>query len=367
MQVKYAYLGQQFAEVDEYFEDLRELVASGEFTLGPYVEKFERKFGDYIGVKHVISTNTGTDALILAFKASGVKPGDEVITVTNTFYATVGAIVAVGAKPVFVDCDDRFQIDANLIEAAITEKTTAIAPVHWAGCPPDIEHILQIANKHNLAVIEDACPAVGAKVNGKFAGTFGKVNAFSMHPLKPLNVWGDGGMITTDDDDVSEWLLKYRNHGMVDRNHITFWGVNCRLQPVQAIVGSRLLDTMEELVESRIRNARLLDKGLKSLEDFVVIPQRPESYREVFQLYQVCVQRREELISYLEERGIEPKVHYPIPLHLQEAAKELGHKLGDFPVSEKQADEILTLPAHQHVTPEQIEYTIKAIRSFYLS
>ena len=206
MDVKYAYLDQQFAEVDEYFEDLRELVVSGEYTLGPYIEKFEKKFGDYIGIKHVISTNTGTDALILAFKAAGVKPMDEVITVTNTFYATVGAIVAVGAKPVFVDCDDRFQIDANLIDGAITEKTVAIAPVHWAGCPPDIETIVQIANKHNLTVIEDACPAVGAKVNGRFAGTFGKVNTFSMHPLKLLNVWGDGGMIVTDDDSIAKWL-----------------------------------------------------------------------------------------------------------------------------------------------------------------
>ena len=367
MKVKYGYLDQQFLEVDEYFDDLRELVTSGEFTLGPYVEKFERKFADYIGAKHVISTNTGTGALILAFKGSGVKPGDEVITVTNTFYATVGAIVAVGAKPVFVDCDERFQMDANLIEEAITEKTTAIVPVHWAGCPPDMERIVQIARGYNLVVIEDACPAVGAKISEKFAGTFGEANAFSMHPLKPLNVWGDGGMITTENDDIAEWLLKYRNHGMVDRDHIEFWGINCRLQPVQAIVGSRLLNSIEKLVDLRIRNARLLDQGLRNLDEFITIPHRPEGYREVYQLYQVCVQRRKELIPYLEERGIESKIHYPIPLHLQEAAKELGYKLGDFPVSEKQADEILTIPAHQHITPEQIEYTVETIRSFYLS
>src|SRR3989338_6217900 len=166
-QVKYSYLDQQFAQVDEYFEDLRKLVASGEFTLGPYVENFEKKFARYIGVKHVISTNTGTDALILALKASGVKPGDEVITVANTFVATVGAIVASGAKPVFVDSDDRYQIDAKKIAGAITPRTRAVIPVHWAGCPCEIEAIVALANKHRLAVVEDACPAVGAKVNGK--------------------------------------------------------------------------------------------------------------------------------------------------------------------------------------------------------
>jgi dTDP-3-amino-2,3,6-trideoxy-4-keto-D-glucose/dTDP-3-amino-3,4,6-trideoxy-alpha-D-glucose/dTDP-2,6-dideoxy-D-kanosamine transaminase len=262
MRVKYNYLDEQFANVEDYFKDLRELVKSGEFTLGPYVEKFERTFAEYIGVKHVISTNTGTDALILALKAVGVKPGDEVITVANTFYATAGAIVAAGAKPVFVDTDDRYNIDVTRIEAAITPKTRAILPVHWAGCPCDIEAVLKIANARGIPVVEDACPTVGGKVNGRSVGTFGKVNGFSMHPLKPLNVWGDGGMISTNDDQAAAWLRTYRNHGMVDRDHISMWGVNARIQPVQAIVGTRLIGLMEPLVEARIRNAKLLDQGL---------------------------------------------------------------------------------------------------------
>src|SRR3989338_7948908 len=190
--VKYSYLDQQFAQADEYFEDLRKLVASGEFTLGAYVENFEKKFARYIGVKHVISTNTGTDALILALKAAGVKPGDEVITVANTFFATVGAIVASGARPVFVDSAERYQIDAKKISKAVTKRTRAVVPVHWGGCPSDIEAVLYLAGKKGLAVVEDACPSVGAKVRDKFVGTFGRVNGFSMHPLKPLNVWGDG-------------------------------------------------------------------------------------------------------------------------------------------------------------------------------
>jgi len=365
MQVKYSYLDQQFAEVDAHFQDLRELVASGEFTLGPFVEAFEKKFAAYIGVKHAIGTNTGTGALILSLKAVGVQPGSEVITVANTFIATVGAIIAAGARPVFVDCDERYQIDVSKIEAAITPKTAAILPVHWAGCPPEMDKILEIANRHGIPVVEDACPAVGAKINGRFAGTFGKVNAFSMHPLKPLNVWGDGGIIVTNDDKAAEFLRLYRNHGLLDRDHIEIWGVNERLQPFQAVVGSRVLDTIEGLVMARIRNAQQFDEGLKGLESWIRPPYRPLGYREVYQLYLVTAKRRDELVKYLVERGVEAKVHYPIPIHLQNAARDLGYKRGDFPICERQAEEIVTLPAHQHITQEQIDYTLSCIREFY--
>ncbi len=365
MQVKYNYLDQQFASVEAYLQDLRKLVASGEFTLGPFVEAFEEKFAAYIGVKHAIGTNTGTGALILSLKAVGVKPGSEVITVANTFIATVGAIVATGARPVFVDCDERYQIDVTKIESAITSETAAILPVHWAGCPPEMDKILEIASRHGIPVVEDACPAVGAKINGRFAGTFGKVNAFSMHPLKPLNVWGDGGIIVTDDDKAAEFLRLYRNHGLLDRDHVEIWGVNDRLQPFQAVIGSRVLDTVEDLVEARIRNARLLDDGLKGLEHFIRPPYRPVGFREVYQLYLVTATRRDELVKFLVSRGVEAKIHYPIPIHLQNAARNLGYKCGDFPVCERQAQEIITLPAHQHVTQEQINYTLMMIREFY--
>jgi dTDP-4-amino-4,6-dideoxygalactose transaminase len=365
MVVKYGYLDQQFAEVDEYFDDLRRLVASGEFTLGPFVEEFEGKFAKYIGVKHAIGTNSGTDALILALKAVGIRPGDEVITVPNTFVATVGAIVAAGATPVFVDCDERYQIDVGQIEAAISPRTRVIMPVHWAGCPAGIEAVMEVANAHSLAVVEDACPAVGAQVNGRSVGTFGRVNAFSMHPLKPLNVWGDGGVVVTDDDGAAEFLRLYRNHGLIDRDHVQFWGVNTRLQAVQAVVASRLLDGIEGVVAARIRNARYLDRGLRELDGFVRIPRRPSGYREAYQLYMVSVDRRHELINYLGAKGIECKVHYPIPLHLQPAASNLGYSRGSFPVCERQAQEIITIPAHQYVSTDQIDYTINAIHSFY--
>lgn len=365
MKVPYNYLPSQFEDFDSYIPDLRELVASGEFTLGPFVEKFEKKFAEFVGVKHAIGTNTGTGALTIALKSVGAGPGTEVITVANTFIATVGAIVDTGALPVFVDCDERYQIDVTKIERAITPNTVAILPVHWAGCPPDLETIMSIAEKNNLAVVEDACPAVGAKINDKFAGSFGTVNAFSMHPLKPLNVWGDGGIVVTNSDEKADWLRLYRNHGLEDRDHVTFWGINERLQPFQAVVGNRVLDTVDDLVNKRITNARLYDEKLKKLSPKVRCPYRPVGYKEVYQLYLVCVDDRTELINYLESKGVEPKVHYPVPIHLQKAAKHLGYDVGSFPECEKQAKEILTLPAHQYISEEQIDYVVNCMTEFY--
>ena len=362
MRVPYNYLPQQFADVESIIEDWRQLIPTSEFTLGPVVEAFERKFASYVGASHCISTNTGTDALVLSLRALGIGPGDEVITVANTFYATVGAIVAVGARPVFVDCDDRMQMDSDLVERAITSQTKAILPVHWAGCSPDIKRIVVLADQQGIPVVEDACPAVGAFVEGRHAGTFGRIGAFSMHPLKPLNVMGDGGLVVTDDDDLAAWMRKYRNHGMVDRDHIDMWGVNMRLQPLQAIVASHVLDTVKELVAIRNRNARLLDAGLEGLAR---IPRRPAGNVEAYQLYLACFDRRDELLRHLIAHEIEAKVHYPLPLHLQRAAAGLGYSRGDFPCAERQADEVITLPAHQFITPEQIGFILEVIRNFY--
>jgi aminotransferase EvaB len=365
MRVPYNYLFDQFADAEPFVAEWRKLIASAEFTLGPFVEAFERKFADYVGVKHCISVNNGTDALILALRSLGVTQGDEVITVANTFYASVGAIASAGARPVFVDCDERFQIDVEKIEGAITRKTRAILPVHWGGCSPDIHRVMEIARKHSLAVVEDACPAVGAYVDGKHAGSFGTVNAFSMHPLKPLNVMGDGGMTVTDDDELAEWMRKYRNHGMIDRDHIEFWGVNMRLQPFQAIVGSRVLDTVKDLVAARNRNAAQLDAGLRKLAEFVRLPFRPKGNVEAYQLYMARFVRRDELLKYLIDREIEAKVHYPVPLHLQQAASGLDYKLGDFPNAERQGQELITLPNHQFVSTEQVQFMVDTITEFY--
>jgi dTDP-4-amino-4,6-dideoxygalactose transaminase len=191
------------------------------------------------------------------------------------------------------------------------------------------------------------------------------VNAFSLHPLKPLNVWGDGGMVVTDDDRAADFLRLYRNHGLRDRDHVDIWGVNHRLQPVQAVVASRLLDHIEEDIEARIRTARRLDEGLRDLSPVIRTPRRPAGYREVYQLYVVSASRRDELLASLIAQGIEAKVHYPVPIHLQEAAKALGYRRGDFPMCERYAEETLTLPAHQFITDAHIDYMLEAIHAFY--
>lgn len=367
MKVPYNYLPMQFSGkiLKNIFSDWKKLARTSEFTLGPFMEAFEKKFAAFIGAKHVIGTNTGTDALILALKALGIREGDEVISVPATFFASIGAIVAVGAKPVFVDCDERYQMDANLVEEAITSKTKAILPVHWAGASPEMPKIQKIARKHGLKILEDACMASGGNILGKHPGTFSHVAAWSMHPLKPLHVMGDGGMASTDDDRLAAWMKKYRNHGMTDRNHIEFWGVNMRLQPLQAIVASRVLDTVHQTVRQRNRIAQILDRELSALSPHVTLPPRLKGYYETFSLYMICAERRDELLRYLQKNGIEAKVHYPIPLHLQKAAKNLGYKKGDFPKAEYQANHLITLPCHQFLNENQIDFMVKIIRKFY--
>jgi len=366
MKVPYNYLDRQFgpAETESILDDLRALVRTGEFTIGPPVLEFERRLSAMIGVKHAIGTNTGTDALILALKALGIGPGDEVITQVNTFYATAGAIVAVGARPVFVDVDDQYAIDARLVEAAVTLRTKAVLPVHWAGLPPDMPAIMDLAHRRGLYVVEDACPATGAAYAGKAAGSFGDLAAFSMHPLKPLHVWGDGGALVTDDDRHARWLRLYRNHGMVNRDEIEMWGVNQRLQTLQAVVANRVLDRVGAWVDRRIEIAGRLDRGLADVRQ-VRVPPRPPERRNAFQLYIVRCERRDELLKYLATEDVEAKVHYPIPLHLQPAARELGYERGDFPVAEAQAQDIVTLPGHQYLTDTEVDYMIDRVRRFY--
>ena len=364
MKIPFNYLPYQFKNTNIFFSEWKKMIKSSKFTLGPYVDKFEKAFSKFIGVKHCIATNTGTDSLIIALKSLGLKKGDEVITVCNSFYATTGAIVACGAKPVFVDSDDRYQIDVNKIERAITKKTKIILPVHWLGTSPNMQKIMNIAKKYSLRVVEDACMGIGAKIRNKSPGSFGHVNAFSMHPQKSLNVMGDGGMVVTNNDKIASWLRKYRNHGMVDRDHISDWGVNMRLQPFQAIVASIELKRVNKIILKRNRNAKILDQSLSKIK-YVQIPERKKNYRETFALYVVRFKKRDKLKSYLIKNGIEVKIHYPIPLHLQKPSKKKGYKKGDFPTAEKQAKEMLTLPVHQYLNREQLNFMIKKIKDFY--
>ena len=364
MKVPFNYLNYQFNNKKKYFEEWSKLINSSEFTLGPFVKEFEKKFANYIGVKHCISTNNGTDALILSLKSLGIGSGDEVITVTNSFYATAGAISACGAKIVFVDSDERYQIDVNQIEKAITKKTRAILPVHWAGASPDMQKIVNIAKKYKLKIVEDACMGIGAKIKKKSPGVFGNVSAFSMHPLKSLNVMGDGGMIVTNDNKIASWIRKYRNHGMINRNKISMWGVNVRMQPLQAVIAKIELPKIRKIIKIRNKNAKFYDQELSKIK-FIKIPPRIKNYTETFSLYMANFKNRNKLKSYLIKKGIEVKIHYPTPLHLQKPGLNMGYKNGDFPLAEKQAKELLTLPVHQYLNLNQLKYIVKTINNFY--
>jgi len=383
MKVEYSYLQEQFkveegktkvkyvdlpkqANVEAILIDIRGLLLkTGQFTLGQPVNDFETKFAKLCNTKYAIGVNSGTDALFLTLKAINIGLGDEVITAPNSFIATAGAIANAGARPVFVDVNEEYNINPDLIEKVITPCTKAIMPVHLTGNPADMPKIMDIANRHNLYVIEDACQAVSASMDSQPVGSFGITGCFSFHPLKNLNVWGDGGIIVTNSKELRDKLVLLRNHGSKNRDEVEFFAYNSRLDTLQAIVANQLLDVLDAITDARVRNAQKYDDALSDMADYITVPPRKSNVKQVYHTYVVQAKERDKLGAYLAEKGVEAKVHYPIPIHLQQAAKDLGYKEGDFPVCEAQAKSIITLPVHQHLTDEQIIYVIDNIREFY--
>ena len=363
MAVRYSYLSQQFGNCPELWEELKAFVATGDFTLGKPLQEFEVNFAKLIGTQHAIGVNSGTDAIKIALKALGVKPGDEVITAANTFVATVGAINEIGAVPVFVDVDETFCMDVNLLEAAITSKTTAIVPVHFTGYMAKMDRVREVAEKYKLIVVEDACQGILAEWKGKKSGTWGHAAAFSLHPLKNLNVWSDGGMIVTDNSKLDAEIRLLRNHGLIDRDHVEILGFNSRLDTFQAIVGNWLLPSAVDISDLRISNAKKLDVGFSKISA-ITIPERPIDMRIVYHLYIVYAQNRDELLQYCQQKGIEAKVHYPVPIYKQKA---LGAKTNEltFPETDSQAKKIISFPCDQHLSNSQIDEMINAVQSFY--
>ena len=361
MKVPFSYLDRQFSEIDAFLGDLKEFVMTGDFTLGGPLEEFEKQFSGFCGAPYGIGVASGTDALILAMKMLGIGAGDEVITTPMTFIATVGAIVATGATPVFVDSEDGFMIDPNKIEQVITPKTKAILPVHYSGNMADMPRIRQIADAHNLFVVEDACQAIGGEIKGQQVGHWSDAAAFSFHPLKNLNVWSDGGMIITHSKELNDKLRLYRNHGLVGRDEVASFGINSRLDTVQAVIALRLMPDLEARIQRRIAIAQRYDEAFAQLSPAVRVPHRREGVQHAFHLYMVRVENRDEVLTQLQSVGIEAKVHYPIPLHLQPAAKSLGYQRGDFPVCEQDCDQIITLPAHPYLTDAEVEYVIERV------
>lgn len=364
MKVSYLELKRQFSD-PRLWEHVSETIQDCGFILGPEVEKFERAFADLCGTTYALGVNSGTDAIFLSLKALGVGQGDEVITAPNSFLATVGAIVATGATPVFVDVGSDYNINPDLIQRALTKKTRAILPIHLTGKPADMEAILTIAESEGVFVVEDACQAVLASVEGRRVGSFGTAGCFSLHPLKNLNVCGDGGVITTSNSDIYENLRLLRNHGLKNRDEIEFFAYNSRLDSIQASVANYFLQKLETITEARIRNAQLYDQTLSNLDGYVTIPSRKMNVKQVFHTYVIRVKDRNNLVKYLNENGIETKIHYPIPIHLQKPCAAMGYQIGNFPECEQQSTEILTLPIHQYLSDEQILYVCDHIKKFY--
>jgi len=365
MKVNYSYLQEQFKDYNDIFEKIALVVQSGDFTLGRAVGEFEDAFAAKLGARFGIGINSGTDALFLSLKAIDVGPGDEVITAANTFIATAGAIAATGARPVYCDVTDEYVIDPDRIESLLTPRTRAIVPVHYAGVPADMDQITKIADQHMLPIVEDACQAFLAEYRGKCAGTFGSTGAFSLHPLKNLNVWGDAGMIVTDNANIAGTLRQLRNHGLRNRDEVDFFGYNSRLDSVQAVVGSHLIESSDWITDTRIKWAGRMDEAFREMGEHICVPERRPHKRYVHHLYMVTVRNRDRLLSHLLENGVDAKIHYPIPLHLQRCSAHLGYRPGDFPVTEQQAQSIITFPVHQHLEEAQVEYMIDCVRRFY--
>lgn len=364
MRVRYSPLAQQYADPEPIFAELRELVASGDFTLGKPVAEFERMFADMLGVRFAVGVGSGTDACKLPLKALGLGPGDEVITCANTFWATVGAINEVGARPVFVDCDDSFCMDVGQLEAAITPRTKALIPVHLTGDAADMPRLMKIAARHKLPVVEDGCQSLLGEIDGNRIGTFGIASAFSMHPLKVINVWGDAGVVVTDDAEMDRKLRLLRNHGLVNRDEMEILGYNTRLDSVQAVVGKYIARQTRTIVEQRAKNAAYYDAAFKDVRG-VRIPPRNPRVKHVYLLYVLFAERRDALLKHCIEHGIEAKVHYPIPLYQQKALAHYGYKAGAFPITDRHARECITFPVDQHLSRAEMDYLIDTVRSFY--
>ena len=362
-QVPYVNFRAQFEEErSEILGAVEDVFTTGQFVSDAAVAKLEQELADYIGVKHVIALNSGTDALLLGMKAIGIGPGDEVITPPNSFVASTAAIVLLGATPVFADVRDDQNIDPDAVAAAITSRTKAIMPVHLTGRMADMRPLMQLAEKHGLAVIEDAAQSVGSLYEGRQAGTFGLISCFSAHPLKNLNAAGDGGFVTTDDDAIANKIRLLRNHGLIDRNTVQNWGTVSRMDVLQSEFLRVRLKRLDSVIERRRRNAENYRRLLADMPVFVP-PDRNFEFN-TFHVFVIQTDRRDELQKYLGNNGVGTAIHYPIPIHLQPAAVELGHKRGDFPMTERQADRILSLPINQFLTEDDQVYVADLIGKF---
>jgi dTDP-4-amino-4,6-dideoxygalactose transaminase len=364
MNIPFVDLKSQFHQIrDEILDELEEVCESSNFVLGPFVKKFEDNFSQYIGSKFCVALNTGTAADQLAIQAL-IQSGDEVITTPNTFIATSEAITTAGGKVKFVDIEqDSYNLDPTKLESVITKNTKVIVPVHLYGQPVDMDPIIEIARALNLSVVEDAAQAHGAEYKGKKAGTLGDAAAFSFYPGKNLGAYGEGGAVTTDSDKIAEFVRMYRDHGSKEKYIHEFEGHNMRMEGFQGAVLNVKLKYLDDWIKNRQKNARLYNQLFQDVEG-IVVPREMPYAKHVYHLYVIRVKEREKLRHYLNENGIASGFHYKYPLHLQKAYQHLGHKKGDFPVTEKVMKEIISLPMYPELTKEQIEYVAHHVIKF---
>ncbi len=348
----------------EIESSMKKILRGTQFILGENVELFEKEFAQYCGLKYAVGVASGTDALLLSLETLGIGDGDEVITVPNTFIATVDAISRRGAKPVFVDIDPAtYNIDVNRIEEKISAKTKAIIPVHLYGQPADMKPIIKLAKAYDLKVIEDSCQAHGAEYEGQKAGALGDIGCFSFYPSKNLGAYGDAGMIVANKKEIIEELQMLRNYGQRRKYYHDFIGYNSRLDEVQATLLRVKLRYLDSWNNSRRKSAELYDELLRNI-DHVTTPLKVKSSNSVYHLYVIRCSCRDGLKNYLCTKGIETGIHYPIPIHLQQAYKHLKYKKGSFPVTEEYANRILSLPLFPEIRDDEIGYVCENIKEF---
>jgi len=362
--VPFVDLAAQYATIaEEIDEATSKVLHRTDFILGRDVGLFEEEFAALCETEYAVGVDSGTSALELALRAYGIGPGDEVITAANTFIATALAISYTGATPILVDVDPQtYTMDISGLERAITDRTKAAIPVHLYGHPADMDPILDLAQQHGLVVIEDACQAHGAKYKGKRVGSLGHAAAFSFYPAKNLGAYGDGGMVLTNDERVAESLQMLRNVGQREKYHHLLKGYNHRLDTLQAAVLRVKLHYLDAWNAARRRHAHLYDELLA--HSSVAVPAEADYAESIYHLYVIRVADRDTLRAYLRDKGIATGIHYPIPIHLQPAYRDLGYGQGSFPVTEEYARQILSLPMYAELTPDSIEYVAETVRDF---
>lgn len=354
----------QYKNLEEEIDRaIKDTLSRGDLILRSDVEKFEKKLASLVGTKYAVGVNSCSDALIFSLMASGVGEGDEVITVSHTFFATIEAIVHVGGTPILIDVGEDFLMDADQLEETITPNTKAIIPVHLNGRICDMEKITEIANKNNLVIIEDSAQALGASFKGKNAGSFGITGNFSFYPAKLLGALGDGGAITTNNPEIATNIRLLRNHGQKTKIEIVSYGFTSRLHNLQAAILNTKIKYLPQWIKRRRKIAEIYNQELSSIET-IELPPKPslEDRYDVYQNYVIKAQKRDDLYKFLKEKGVETLIKDPVPIHFQ---KRLGLSHFKLPYSEKLANEVISLPMYPELKSEQIEYVIKCVKEFY--